>query len=72
MDVTQPPEPLGDCYNLGDLERTIRRAISRYGDESCEIKGFTLSLHFPKGQKPNVIFTKIDVAYSDNPPEDMV
>jgi hypothetical protein len=31
MDVTQPSEPLGDCYNLGDLERAISRAINRYG-----------------------------------------
>jgi hypothetical protein len=47
MDVTQPSEPLGDCYNLGDLERAIRRAINRYGSDTSiygdgEVKGFTL------------------------------
>jgi hypothetical protein len=79
VDFTQPSEPLGDCYNLGDLERTIRRAINRYGsdtsifgDEEGELKGFTVSVHFPKGQKPHITLGKIEVAYSDNPPEDLV
>jgi len=77
MDVTQPSEPLGDCYNLGDLERAIRRAINRYGAATSiygdgEVKGFTLHAHFPKSQKPHVTLTKIEVAYSENPPEDLI
>jgi hypothetical protein len=77
MDVTQPSEPLGDCYNLGDLERAISRAINRYGANTSiygdgEAKGFTLHAHFPKGQKPHVTFTKIDVAYSDKPLENLI
>jgi hypothetical protein len=77
MDVTQPSEPLGDCYNLGELERAIRRAINRYGADTSiygdgEIKGFTLHAYFPKGQKPHVTFMKIGMAYSDKPPENLI
>jgi hypothetical protein len=77
MDVTQPSEPLGDCYNLGELERGIRRAINRYGADTSiygdgEIKGFTLHAHFPKGQNPHVTFMKIGMAYSDKPPENLI
>ncbi len=79
MDVTQPSESLGDCYNLGDIERVIRRAINRYGaatsiygDEEGEVRGFTLHVHFPKSQKPHVTLTKIEVAYSDIPPENLI
>ena len=79
MDVTQPSESLGDCYNLGDIERVVRRAINRYGadtniygDDEGEVRGFTLHAHFPKGQKPRVTFTKIDAVYSDIPPENLI
>lgn len=77
MEMIQPSETLGDCYSLGDLERAIRRAINRYGAETGifgdgEVKGFTLHVHFPKGQKPHLTFTKIDATYSTNPPEDLI
>jgi hypothetical protein len=77
MDVTQPSETLGDCYNLGDLERVIRRAINRYGSDTRifgdeETKGVALHAHFPKGGKPEVIVTKIREAYSDTLPENLI
>jgi hypothetical protein len=77
MDVTQPSEPLVDCYNLGDLERVIRRAINRYGSDTSifgdeETKGVALHAHFPKGGKPQVAVTRIREAYSDSPPENLI
>ena len=76
MDVTQPSEPLGNCYNLGDLERVIRRAINRYGSDTGlgdgETKGIAFHVHFPKGGKPQVTFTNITEAYSDSPPDNRI
>ena len=76
MDASQPSEALGDCYNLGDLERVVRRAINRYGSQvrivgEGEATGVAVHLHFPKGGQPEIAFTKISAAYSDTPPENL-
>jgi hypothetical protein len=75
--VVQPSEPLGTCYTLGELERVIARAINRYGSDTKifgenEKRGIVVDAHFPRGERPHVSFTQIEVAYSDTPPENLV
>jgi hypothetical protein len=77
LDVTQPPESLGECYSLGELERAIGRAINRYGSDTKifgdnEKGGIALGIRFPKGERPYLTFSTIDASYSDAPPENLV
>jgi hypothetical protein len=77
IDATQPPESLGECYSLGELERVIRRAINRYGSETKifgdnEKNGIALGIRFPQGERPYLTFSAIDASYSNAPPENLV
>jgi hypothetical protein len=79
MALPEAPEPvhLGTCYTLGELERTIARAINRYGSDtklygSDERAGISVDAHLPKGEKARVVITRLEFAYSNDPPENIV
>jgi hypothetical protein len=65
MDMKKPSDALGVSFKLGDLLKTVQRAMLEYGENTMiyaynRNPGMALHVHFPNGHKPHITFTHIE------------